>query len=293
MNPQAFRHKLEQAVEQRDDGLLAELEQIAPDSPVTARIWADHLQIEQAIAQWKALPLDLLHQTGTSTAVAPAVRNSWLPFSAAATRSSAEPRRFGSMKLATALLLGICCGWGAWMFRPQALSQEIVFTASEDESGIVMPVEPVLGAESSLAEFSRQDWNEFTTARSFEAVGSLGAQAEPPMLLAYSAVWAEQGRTFIPVVGMLPHFPEVAFNWEQGVSQTWETLTALPLGVQEAWQRMQQMHPSDATLPVEEVSPFDLLPHEELPRKKIRRPRASNISPFDHAQHLSRIQTLA
>lgn len=56
MNPQAYRIKLETAVEQRDQHLLDELERIAVDSPATEQLWEEHCLLEQAIGQWVDSP---------------------------------------------------------------------------------------------------------------------------------------------------------------------------------------------------------------------------------------------
>ncbi len=237
MNPQSFRHKLEIAIEQRDQSMLDELERVAVDCPTTSRLWQEHCLLERAIEQWASSPL-----------------LSELQAQAANTNSVIAPSPVGSKKVrnsrfSIAALSGIACllfvGW--------------IVTNTNQLNTSPAPV-AVTDSSSTIQVASRKS----TSPVISDAYRSPERKRKPfaPVNHSYSLV--EQSKAYLPTTVLPPVIPGVTSQITEEVSQTWERISVLPEEMQQVWKNL--------NLPTEdeqdETSPTKKMPTEpKAPRK--------------------------
>lgn len=262
MNPQSFRRKLEEAVVQRDSTLLAELEQLAPENPTTAEIWRQHQQLEGVLDSWR------------------------IPASAT-TRplSETQPKRLGMSRLIRATLAASCLFlvyrslvpeinfWGGSPEPPQVVSADSSWLErwqgswspwSTDEAGPNVP-----GSEAELAGANTAG---VTTGAELAANKTPTAEdlAATP-LVTYSLALADQSQRLLPA-RLLPVLPDMSLQLEQGIFATWDTLSAWPREMQDAWRTLQA--------PAEEQPEWDEESGETPAHPPLRRMRGRRTFSF-------------
>lgn len=262
MNPQSFRCKLEEAVVQRNATLLAELEQLAPENPTTAEIWRQHQQLEGVLDSWR------------------------IPASAT-TRplSETQPKRLGMSRLIRATLAASCLFlvyrslvpeinfWDGSPDAPHVVSADSSWLErwqgswspwSTDESGPNVP-----GSEAELAGANTAG---VTTGAELAAdkIPTTEDLAATP-LVTYSLALADQSQRLLPA-RLLPVLPDMSLQLEQGIFATWDTLSAWPREMQDAWRTLQA--------PAEEQPEWDEESGEAPAHPPLRRMRGRRTFSF-------------
>ncbi|MBL4884625.1 MAG: hypothetical protein JKY95_08840 [Planctomycetaceae bacterium] len=198
MNSQSYRIKLEAAIEQRDQLMLAELERIAADSPATKRLWEDHSFLEQAIEAWVNSPASVDVDSMTTS----------LP------KAMTEgPRNSRRTRSSVAAISGIAC---LLLFSWIATSGNQTETVSHQ---LTAQTDPAAQADPTAQNPGKQKQGPFTqVSHSYDLV--------------------DQGRALLPSVMSLPVIPEVTIQVAQEVTQTWERISVLPDEMQQVWKQL-------------------------------------------------------
>ncbi len=234
VNPQSYRKKLETAVEQRDRLLLAELEQIADDSPATSRLWQEHCLLERAIEDWVRCSSFSEAEQDLSVTEPSAVK---LP------SSNKKQNRYSVSALVSGIACLVLIGWlagGQTELRENDLS-----VARHDHLNSVHS-------------------NEQVTEVVFDPVVNIKQKRKPFAPLDHSYDLVEQSKAFLPSSVLPPVLPEVTNQIAEEVSQTWVRLSVLPEEMQQVWKEL--------NLPTEheqdEVAPPEKMPAKQKPARR-------------------------